>query len=46
VLDAPIRALLAFFQSHLVLVTMISVLFVIAVNWYSRSSKGEDRKAS
>jgi membrane protein DedA with SNARE-associated domain len=34
VFDGPIRAILAFFQAHLALVTVASVLLVVALNWY------------
>jgi membrane protein DedA with SNARE-associated domain len=39
VFDGPIRTLLAFFQTHLVVVTAASVCFVLLVNWYFRGSK-------
>jgi membrane protein DedA with SNARE-associated domain len=38
VLDAPIRALVAFFQQHLVVVTIASVVLVILVNRLSRKA--------
>jgi membrane protein DedA with SNARE-associated domain len=34
VFDGPIRAMLAFFQAHLALVTAGSVLLVVVLNWY------------
>jgi membrane protein DedA with SNARE-associated domain len=39
--DAPIRAIMAFFQAHLVMVTAASVLFFVALNWYMRNPKAE-----
>lgn len=39
VLDAPIRAMLAFFQAHLFAVTAASVLLVLFLNWYNRDAK-------
>jgi len=41
VFDTPIRALLAFFQSHLLAVTLISVLFVVTVNLLNRRKETE-----
>lgn len=38
VFERQIHALVAFFQAHLALVTGLSVLFVMALNWYSRKS--------
>ncbi len=34
VFDGPIRTILAFFQAHLALVTVASVLIVVVLNWY------------
>jgi membrane protein DedA with SNARE-associated domain len=34
VFDGPIRAILAFFQAHLALVTLASVLIVVVLNWH------------
>jgi membrane protein DedA with SNARE-associated domain len=42
VLDAPIRALVAFFQTHLFVVTVASLLLVLAVNWYQRRKATND----
>lgn len=41
VFDGPIRAIMAFFQAHLALVTAVSVLFFVALNWYMRNPKAE-----
>jgi membrane protein DedA with SNARE-associated domain len=41
VFDGPIRAILAFFQAHLGLVTAVSVILVVALNWYFRKPKSD-----
>jgi membrane protein DedA with SNARE-associated domain len=42
VFDREIHAIVAFFQAHLVLVTAVSVLLVVALNWYSRKSGSKE----
>jgi membrane protein DedA with SNARE-associated domain len=41
VFDAPIRAILAFFQAHLMPVTVASVLIVLFLNWYFKNPKSD-----
>jgi membrane protein DedA with SNARE-associated domain len=42
VFDRQIHALVAFFQGHLGIVTAVSVLFVVVLNWYSRRGVTEE----
>jgi membrane protein DedA with SNARE-associated domain len=40
--DRPIHVLMAFFQAHLVVVTVASVLVVVSLNWLSRNQTERD----
>ncbi len=44
VFDRPIRALVSFFEGHMVAATVLSIAVVVVLNWYSQRASGSDDK--